>query len=365
MEISIGFFLIIVLILIPGIIFRRLFYYNHFIKQFHAENSFLRFITISSIPGAFIFICVFFFYDIIFQAIDSASIVDFFKALINPTILFKEDSIYCNLNSTIKNSVLPFLGFLYLVSCFVGFFSGRLIRLFKLDNHIKLFRFRNEWFYRFYGESYRNKRHKVAKSGSVNQNTEKEILKKKKHLFTVADLLIETNNETYLYSGIVLDYEIDDTDYSKLTMVTLGNARKYKSKNGYVIQKPIPGNLFVVPCEKLININLTYFFEEIENRDSKKIWYNINVSSSVIIFLLLPLFIFQSNLFPGDIIEWVFKHNFWYRIVLWLFVSQVITFFIPYTSELKSDDFIKKNWKHYILSLAWLALWYIILRAYW
>ena len=86
--------------------------------------------------------------------------------------------------------------------------------------------------------------------------------KNKKILFTKADILIDSNSKPYLYSGIVVDYELMYSDSSVLSKVMLDKAERYSLKNGKNVPTPIPGSLLVVDCTTMKNINLTYIYED-------------------------------------------------------------------------------------------------------
>ena len=84
----------------------------------------------------------------------------------------------------------------------------------------------------------------------------------KKHLFTIADILVDSDGSSNLYSGVVVDYELSENNCQVLNKVMLQNAERFTKKDNNRRERVnIPGNLFVVDCSKMKNINLTYVFE--------------------------------------------------------------------------------------------------------
>jgi hypothetical protein len=214
MEISFGFFVILVLILFPGLIFRRLHFYGEFSKEFNTGQNLAGLLARSVIPGLTIVILSFILYSYFFVEVDIAMIIDKLKEINNPDIKLTEtqDATQPTFNNLILNKVTPFIGFQYLIAVILGALSGRIIRITKLDTKFKILRFKNYWFYIFNGQYGGFKKLKHLKQ------------KNKKHLFTKVDIMIDSNSGTHLYSDIVVDYELSDSKCNELSKVFLQNA---------------------------------------------------------------------------------------------------------------------------------------------
>jgi hypothetical protein len=348
MEISWGFLIVIILILFPGLIFRRLYYYGEFSKQFGAGMSLIKLISISSIPGLINLVCIYYFYTIFISNIDIGAIVDTFKDISNPEHKWKETT-GTTLNTSIENSV-SFLSFLFLSSILLGMLLGRLVRITRIDTKVKLLRFKNQWFYMLSGEMTKFKKLRHLKE----QN--------KKHIFTKADVLIDVNDKAQLYSGVVVDYELLENDCQTLSKIMLQNAERYVLKEGKKVPVKIPGNILVVDCSSMKNINLTYVYERTTNFLESKIPAFIDNLFSIIIVLLIPFFFFQT-----DFIEWnIYREYFdfpWYKKVFtYLFVVQILNVINPFVKNKEKDKYEFINWKLIVAKIAWILVLFLLMK---
>ncbi len=220
--------------------------------------------------------------------------------------------------------------------------TGRFVRITRIDARFKLLRFKNYWFYLFNGQhtSFKKMKHMRAKN--------------KKHLFTKADILIDSNTKTHLYSGIVVDYEIDGNDCRTLSKVMLQNAERYSLKDGKKIPVIIPGNLLVVDCQTMKNINLTFIYEEAEEVLKSKIPSSIEVVFGLLIILLIPVFIFQSDSITWNVYLNYFELPWYLKIVSYLLTVQVLSIINPFVK--KKDEYKYVNLKTFIAKLIWVVL---------
>lgn len=374
MDVSLGFIVALSLVLFPGLLFRRLYFYGEFSKQFSSGHNLIWLIAVSTIPGILILLSVYWFYNKFITEIDLEGIIDTFKDINNPNSRNDPDSNL--LRKLLSDKVFPFIGFLYLISFILGAISGRFIRISGIDTRLKLFRFKNYWFYLFNGHHTGFKKMKHLKQ------------KNKRHLFTKADILIDANNEPRLYSGIIVDYELNIDDCTILSKIMLQNAERYGSKEGKRVPVSIPGQLLVIDCTSMKNINLTYVYEDLsgeprgifkgiksvkeffinvghffKNLLSTKVPNIVDVIFTLIILLLIPFFIFQS-----DSIEWQFyKYYFsltWYsKIVAYFLIAQIIILinpFIKIDDQYRYVDFITLLTKIAVIAIIAGLLWLLI-----
>lgn len=330
MEVSFGLFIILVLIVIPGLILRRFYFYGEFSKQFNSGHNLISLIAISAIPGMLNLILIYVFYDNLITSIDLGVIIDKLKEINSPEFRLSKTP-GTPLSILIKDEVAPFIGFLYLSSFILGILTGRLIRISRIDTKFKLLRFKNYWFYLFNGQNANFKKMKFLKA------------KNKKHLFTKADILIDSNHKIQLYSGIVVDYELQGNDYRALSKVILKNAERYSVRDGKTKRVSIPGNLFVVDCSSMKNINLTYVYEETKNFLQSKLPGYIEQIFSVTSILLIPFFIFQSEKINLDFYQTYFTFNWFEKIISYMLVVQIIYLIKPF--EKKDDEYRYVNLK--------------------
>ncbi len=172
---------------------------------------------------------------------------------------------------------------LYFISGTLGFLFYKIIRTTNFDSSIPLFKFKNYWHY-------------IIKSKKVNGNKNS----KNKYLYTNADVLIEVNGKTELYSGYVHNYFIDPLT-NKLDCIILKNAYKFVSidndknqdiessidnneniferhrvyTNKTIYKKNIPGDILTLFNDRIVNINLTYVEQVLNLYDRKKSTINI------------------------------------------------------------------------------------------
>jgi hypothetical protein len=349
MDISLGFLVILFLILFPGLIFRRLYFYGEFSKQFKSEYNLISLIAISAIPGIVNLILIYLFYDNFFSDIDLGEIIDKLKDINNPKYRFTESN-DTPIKVLLNAKAAPFVSFLYVSSILFGAISGRFIRITKIDTKFKLLRFKNYWFYLFNGQHTDFKKMKHLKK------------RNKRQLFTKADILIDSNNKTHLYSGIVVDYELQDKDCKALSKIMLQNAERYSLKNGKREPVEIPGNLLVVDCTSMKNINLTYIYEETKNILKSKTPNTVEIIFGLIVLLLIPIFLFQSDSIDWGIYQDYFKLKWYEKFIAYFITIQSLSLLNPFIKT--KGEYTYVNIKIILFKLLWLGflsflLWWI------
>ncbi|WP_075342522.1 hypothetical protein [Tenacibaculum agarivorans] len=334
MDISIGFLIAFVLIIFPGLIFRRLYYYNEFSKQFNSGLNIPALIAISALPGLVLLIITSLLYDTYFNNIDLGEIIDIIKKIISDEHLFTENN-EIPLKTKIYDKASPYLGFLYVSSVVLGLISGRLIRILRLDTKFKILRFKNYWFYFFNSQHTRFPKMRPLK------------VKGKKHLFTWGDILINSDGNK-LYSGYIMDYELDQENCDKLSKIYLRDAIRYDN-NGE--KKPIiPSQIFILDCKEMVNINLTYIYKEREDIRKTKIPQILNIWLSVINIVIAIFLIFKTNLITWSYYQEILGLSYGHRILFYLLVIQILSLaniFIK-NKEVDSETGILKEEYNYI-----------------
>lgn len=351
MDISLGFIIAFILILFPGLIIRRLFFYGEFSKQFSSGLSLIKLIAIASIPGFINLVGVFFFYDNLISHVDLESLINTYKDLNNPdhhVVLGTSKPV----SEIIKESILPFLSLIYTSSFLIGLMAGRLIRITRIDTKFKLLRFKNYWFYAFSGELTKFKKLKHLKETN------------KKHLFTVADILVDSDGKSSLYSGVVVDYELNESNCQLLNKVILHKAERFKENNGTRVRVKIPGNLFIVDCSKMKNINLTYVFEESSNFLESKIPTIVTNLIGLIQIALLPFSFFKTDFITWD---WYLKYltfSWFEKLLCYFLLLTIVDILNPFTKSPKESEYkyvtFKLIFAKALLAFILLAIVYIL-----
>lgn len=346
MELSLGFIVVLLLIFFPGLIYRRLYYYGEFSKEFKSNFNLFSLLAVSTIPGIINLIIIYFLYDTFFENIDLGEIINTFKNINNEDYRFKKSDT-TPIKELINSKALPFVGFLYLSSFILGAVSGRLVRLTRLDTSFKLLRFKNYWFYIFNGHHTNFKKMKHLR------------LANKKHLFTKADILIDSNSKTHLYSGIVVDYELSDNNCNSLNKIMLQNAKRYSHKEGNTISIEIPGNLLIVDCSSMKNINLTYAYEEAKSILKTKLPTIIEIIFGLIILLLIPTFIFKLNFVNLEIYDMYLSLKWYKKIFAFLLIIQILSILKPF--EKLDDEYKFLTIKGILARLLWIGFFIFLL----
>jgi hypothetical protein len=157
---------------------------------------------------------------------------------------------------TIRAGFLPFLLYtltLILVSAGTGRLLRSIIRKLKLDLRYRFFRLTNEWHYLFSGEI-------LDFPDVIGESENIEIIQ--------IDLLASTSEGSVIYSGILQDYYLSKDN--GLDRIYLSQVYRRKLKDDLApsdqsnIQRlderyyQMPGELFVIHYDKIINMNVTY-----------------------------------------------------------------------------------------------------------
>lgn len=339
MDFSLGFLVVLILIIFPGLIYRRLYFYGEFSKEFKSRYNLVGIISIAIIPGLINLVSVFFFYDAFFNEIDLGEIIDKLKDLNSENFRFKESE-DTPIKELVNAKALPFIGFLYLTSFLIGSVSGRLVRISKIDTKFKLLRFKNYWFYLFNGQhtSFKKMRHLKIRN--------------KKHIFTKADILIDSNSKTYLYSGIIVDYELHENECDTLSKVMLQNAERYSIRDNEKVPVEIPGNILVVDCSSMKNINLTYIYEEVKSILESKLPNYVETIFGLIILLIIPVFIFKSDSLDIEIYNSYFNLHWLKKIIVFLITIQFLNIFNPFVKD--NEEYKIVSYKNILAKLIWI-----------
>lgn len=377
MNLTFGFIAFFISIIIPGILFRRYYYYGEFSKQFNTKDPVLHSIFLSIVPGVCLQLIGFFLLSKIeYFEIENLKIFNIFKdfAFLERENV-GEDTKYF-LNNGLGKFILYSL-IIFTFSAIIGNLSSRLLRVFKLDLKHKIFRFKNQWYYVFSGEVLNFQKFKKAKGLHYNSLPENQEV-----LITFADILVATQEgNRELYTGFVVDYDLNQEDISKLDKVYLLDTYRYKKpnssnytdsdifnnisstneihqilniqdKNSYASRKRIniPGDLFIVSGQNILNINLTYIpSKKIEEQIKAKKQVRFKSLSYILTTLILMFIIlhFFSNFFnfgENTILNSYFnKSSFWGKFFAIIYLNQLVALIFPVKNKSGRYYFSKKT----------------------
>jgi hypothetical protein len=175
--------------------------------------------------------------EVIYQLITGGKDVDF--------ILIQKD----------LTAFLLYITVLLIISVVLGITGRSLVRKYKLDLKLKFLRFGNEWYYLFSGEVfYHSKKLEPA------------------NIFLIQiDVMVSSSEGDIIYSGILEDFYLSKDN--GLDRIYLRNVYRRNLKDDLEQNTPspgflnrssderyyaMPGDLFVITYNKIINLNITY-----------------------------------------------------------------------------------------------------------
>ena len=350
MEITWGFLLLFAVFVFPGLIIRRLYFFGEFSKQFGYNDPLLKTLAYALVPGLLNAILAFLVYKSFFGGVDLAKIFDAYKDMADVDYRHSTSG-GVSVDDHFQSEVLPFLGLLYMQALIVGAILGQGVRWTAIDTKLKIFRFKNQWFYLFTG-NHRKFRKYQAHVRDTNR-----------FLFLVVDVMIESGGKNKLYTGTLVDYELDPDNCRELSKVVLKDAHRYgdDGKGGYG-PKAIPGNLFILDCSNLVNINLTHIYESDEARHGRtqafrQSWTNWMV---VITLLILPLVFFRIGGINNEYYDRVMDMTWLGKLFAWLVVAQIIQLPNPIVQDRKTKLFRYATLREWILKIAMLPVLYFL-----
>lgn len=253
MNFTVGLILLFLNIFLPGILFLRFYFTGDFSKQFTTRAPIVRVIFYSLFPGIIIQSVALWIYDGIDSKFTILNALEIFSNMMesnskfcDSTRHFLENKIWIYFCFTISTAITSIL---------LGQLSSWVVLKTKLDIRYKVLRFKNHWYYVFSGD--------IQKFPKFKNNSKKLGISHEEHprgvLVTVADVLVNPVNGVEKYRGVVVDYELDSKDIQKLDKIYLFRTTKQIcDKDGNVSTIKIPGDIFVIENDKILNLNLRY-----------------------------------------------------------------------------------------------------------
>jgi hypothetical protein len=365
MEVSIGIYAIIFIfffLITPGFLARRFFYHGEFSKQINLNsNSFMN--VIYSLFVGIMLSLVFIYISNCFinNTINIDTILnDFDSNFISTNQESNNLGRFNGLTNNMKSYYLPFIGAIYVFSSMVGYFSSKIILFFNWDTRWKFLRFNNNWHYQFSGRIL-----KFKKNLSVGFNHKLKVK------YTYLDILVSENGEkSTLYSGLFADYDINPQDTTKLEKIHLYKASRYKKVEDAVEIKNIPGNLFTIMGNNILNINCTYIcYDEDETKFrkfiiQKNILFPLLVFSTLFFLSILVSFIFSINIVNTEWYKLLLSQSFIFKTIFIFTINIVIGLVTPFQIKSSEKKVVFIGFKPYfykiILSIVMIVVLYVM-----
>ncbi len=232
---------LIFIFLLPGLIFRRFYYTEEFSKEYFKQNFFEYFLS-SFFPSLILHTIWYFLVTLFGYRVDLVLISHLFYVEDYPK------DVYLNINSNVWQ-IVAYNSTLLIVSVFMGIISKSIVRIFRLDLRYKLFRFQNSWHYVFSGEFFDFPKSSI----SLDKDSIDDIE------FVYVDALVDSNDGTLIYEGILVDYEL--SKLGGLNYIILqGVQRRFLKDDGENEDEKyeIPGHNMVLPFEQILNLNFNF-----------------------------------------------------------------------------------------------------------
>lgn len=249
--------LVLFFLLVPGIAFRRFYYSEEFSREYFKETFFAVFIA-TIIPSLF-------FQFLWYQ---SVKVFGFYVDLsVFGDLISSKPS-----NTTFKNieknslNVLVYNLTMFLTAGFTGYISKQIVRKYKLDRRHKFFRFQNSWHYILKGEFFDFPRAEIVLDIDKVEDIE----------FVFVDVIVEINNASYIYDGVLVDYELSSN--GGLDTISIANAQRRNLSDDAKYSKKgtkkdnsekyysIDGHILVLKYCEIKNLNFIYYTLEYEDK---------------------------------------------------------------------------------------------------
>jgi hypothetical protein len=241
---------LLIFLLLPGLVFRRFYYTEEFSKEYFKESIPSFFLSVA-VPSTVINILGWQIGKTWYR-FDTTTLGILFSGTDDPSKIKEAfDSLY--------NYISPILWY-FLLLCVLAFIFGSLskaiVRNSKLDRRFKLFRYQNEWHYIFSGE--------ILDFPKVSGEA-RDID------FTFIDALVDTDEGTIIYKGVLEDYILSKDGGMDRIVLTDVKRRFFKDDGKEERNYTLPGQFLVIPFSKILNIHLTYYNVETTEEELREL----------------------------------------------------------------------------------------------
>lgn len=240
MEVALGA-LIIIILLLPGISFRKGYFSEEFSNQYTIKDFFQLFVN-TFIPSVVIYLIAL---PIILIFGYSYNIKVLIALVSSNENLFEKavEHVYDT-----QTEILIFQLVINLISFFIGYKLKNYLIEKSLDSKIEFFRYKNIWHYVLSAKFINFKRSQV----SLYENTVEDVD------ITYVDALVSVGEKVFIYNGMLVDYQL--ASEGKLDFLIIKDVqRKQVDKRRF---KDVYGHVVILKYENIINLNLTFIQAE-------------------------------------------------------------------------------------------------------
>lgn len=247
MQIALGG-LIILIILLPGISFRKGYFSEEFSNQYTIRDFFQLFIN-TLFPS---FIAYFIFLPVVFFPFGYYYDLGTLLGILSSNDELVESSI-----EKIEQFSLQILIFQILINSF-SFLTGYFLRNFVLhhsfDARNKFFRYKNIWHYLLSAKFMLFERSQIE----LQENSINDVD------VTYLDALIVLGDYSFIYTGILVDYELSEDGSLDLLYIKDAQRKLIEHSPSDTNYKDINGHIIILKYKDVVNLNLSFIqIEEI------------------------------------------------------------------------------------------------------
>ena len=234
--------LVLLILLIPGFLFRRFYYSGEFSKEYFKQNFtdlILPSLILSGIINTFCYTVIYLF------GYHSDAVPAIAVLLSGTTDSARVSSAIQTLFLNLYPGLSYFL-FTGITGAAAGLLSKYFVRTYKLDRKYKLFRFQNEWHYLFSGE--------ILDFPEVQGSARDVDL-------TYINVMVNTSEGSVIYRGYLSSYILSSSTGIDRLYLTDTKRRYLKDdgQNEETTYYRMPGEFFVVFASQIINLHISYY----------------------------------------------------------------------------------------------------------
>lgn len=239
MDIALSGIILLILIL-PGISFAKGFYSGEFSNQY-TTNDFYNLLINTFFPSIFLYLLS---YPIIYYFFNYEFRFDILLGLAS-----SNDNIIKLAITTVEKNKIAII--IYQISLnIIAYITGNRLKKYvlskSLDTNYDILKYKNIWHYIITARILN-----FEKNSHILQNDTVEDVD-----FTYVDALVNVNDQTYIYKGVLADYQLARDGGLDLLIVT--NAQRKLISDPTGTYKDIKGNYIILKYSDLINLNLTF-----------------------------------------------------------------------------------------------------------
>jgi hypothetical protein len=252
MEFALGG-LVLLLILLPGISYRKGYFSEEFSNQYTIKDFFQLFIN-TLFPSLIFYLLflpiIYFIWDYYYD----------FKILLG--ILSSQESLQSHAIEKIneyKFQIIGFQSFINIFAFFIGYWSRGWIVSNSYDARNKFFRYKNVWHYILSAKFMLFERSQIELQDNKVEDVD----------ITYIDALVVIGEVKIIYTGILVDYELSSDGSLDLLYIKNAQRKIIEENNKSSENKDINGNIIILKYEHIINLNLSFIEISIEDNEAK------------------------------------------------------------------------------------------------